>query len=442
MNSLRLLRASLLLAPVFAAPVFAAPSPLFAGVGAALETRVTLERGRALLVDEAGVGPLKRHEGTRQLEGVGHLELAPGSRASVVWPGLGSVELRGPTSISWDPGTDAEDLRLSIGVLERVDLEVRRGRVRLDLPGAWRLEAQLGVFELRSLPVGGVGVRQLAGRSCRASWVGGPGISAPQWIGPGESARLCGTREPVAGGLDGAGAPSWSAVTWPWGEGGVPGAPDLSTGGEAWGDASWPWGQAPGGTKPWERWDWPWGVAAADADQSESVPALELSPSILVATPETPATSRLSAVPETGSVIDPEAALESADESADGALLAGQQRVVDEAPDPAPAFEAPQPAAHDSAAWRGLDRGQLIQGSLGTLQLSGAWVEEELAGGRRRISIPADAGVPLWYFSDQYDYRLFPGSELLLDASGGVLVHQGWVRIFHAQPGRVGARLR
>ncbi len=449
---------------LFLASIFCASSPLAAGGGVQLEARVSLERGRALLVDESGVGPLKRHEGTRRLEGPGHLELAPGAVARLSWPGLGSTELMGPTSVSWDVAEATEELRLRFGVLERMDLELRRGSVRLDLPGAWRLEAQRGVFELRAQPVGGVGVRQLAGRSCRASWVGGAGVSAPQWIGPGESVRLSGTRVPRPQGPDGAGAPSWNTATWPWGEGGVPGAPDLAVGAEAWQEPSWPWGAPQGSSEPWARWDWPW--APEDHAQASSAPdasdALVREEGPAIATPSARAESAAppalptaqelteelpEALSPAAAVQEPLAELQSEAQSqrevtTEVTTSPSHDLLPSETPGQDVPSDLPTRVEHDAGSWRGLDKDQLVVRSGGTLQLSESWVDEELEGGRRRISIPVDAGTPLWYFSEVYDYRLFPGAELLVDEHGDVLAHQGWVRIFHAQQGRVGARVR
>ena len=443
MNRLRRLR------PWLVAALLLCAAPLEASGSVPLEARISLQRGRALLVDEAGVAPLRRHEGLRPLEGAGHLELAPGGLANLSWPGLGSAQLSGPASVSWDLSGEGDQLRLSFGLLDRVDLELRRGSARLDLPGAWRLEAELGVFELRALPGGGVGVEQLAGRSCRASWVGGSGVSSPQWIGPGERARLSGSREPVAQGPDGAGAPSWGTVTWPWGEGGVPGAPDLgSPGSQAWGDAAWPWGSVTQDSQPWERWDWPW---CAEASGRLVAPQLAGEPAATSSQDQAPTSAVRPEPYPAPAEVQPLGADEAVaprvhapQPSSHPLTQPSEARPFElEAPtsDDQPTVEGPDPAAYDARDWRGLELEQLVEGTTGTRERSAAWVEEELAGGRRRISLPVDAGVPLWYFSDVYDYRLFPGAELLLDAQGAVLAHQGWVRIFHARPGREGARL-
>ncbi|MCB9915413.1 MAG: hypothetical protein H6828_09725 [Planctomycetes bacterium] len=153
----------------------------------ALLTRIELERGRALFVDDTGVVPLERHAGPRSHTGPGHFELAPGSTAVVRWAGRGSVRVEGPTSLSWDELTAEDELRLRFGTVAEADLELRRGGARVDLPGAWRLELGPGAVNLRSLPVGGVEFVHHAGVAARASWIGGPGVSAPRWIGPGSA---------------------------------------------------------------------------------------------------------------------------------------------------------------------------------------------------------------------------------------------------------------
>lgn len=248
---------------------------------------MTVERGRALFVSDHGVVPVSRGRGCLVHEGAGQLELAPGSRARIAWPGRCSVDLVGPASLGWRPDTPSEALRLDLVAVRAAELEVRQGRVRADLPGAWRLDLGEGAYGLEELPSGGVQLEHQAGRVARATWVGGAGYAPPPAeVWPGERVRLTGAPSGATRADRGRAVPGWSTSGWPWGEA-APGDPDApiaeepgSTppGASADRSAVPPTGPAlalsPGAPaarievlggaaverprEPWRRWDWPW----------------------------------------------------------------------------------------------------------------------------------------------------------------------------------------
>ncbi len=248
---------------------------------------MTVERGRALFVSDHGVVPVSRGRGCLVHEGGGQLELAPGARARVAWPGRCSVDLVGPASLGWRTDAPGEPLRLDLVAVRAAELEVRQGGLRAGLPGAWRLDLDEGAYGLLELPTGGVQLDHQAGRVARATWVGGAGAAPPPAeVWPGQRVRLAGAPAGASRPDRGSAAPGWSTTGWPWGEAalGDPAAPiaaepdSAPLEAPANGPALPPTGvelslspEAPlarvevlGGVaserplEPWRRWDWPW----------------------------------------------------------------------------------------------------------------------------------------------------------------------------------------
>jgi len=274
-----------LLAPLTAALVLAAAVQ-------AQEVRLSVESGRALLVTDHGVSPITRTHGVPPVSGPGHLELAPGSRASLRWAGRCSIELRGPVSVAWQPPTGNEGLRLDFSALREADVEVRNGALRIGLPGAWRARLEEGAYSLYGLPAGGVELVHRAGREARATWVGGEGFAPPPVpIRAGDRARLQGQPDVQVRGDASSSAPEWGTSTWPWGSGGIPDQPDLALRQAPGWDATspWPWtAEEEEEVEPWRRWDWPWQPPGEESEVEPASHAGDLEPT----TPDAPGGAR------------------------------------------------------------------------------------------------------------------------------------------------------
>ena len=239
--------------------------------------RVELTRGRGLLVTENGVQPIGRLSGPIPIRDPGHLELAPGSHATLAFPSVGSLRLEGPTSVAWQQPTSEGEQRLTFSALYAAEVELRAGSARLDLPGAWRVHLSPGAVSLHGLPGGGCEVVNHAGQAVRAQWIGSLDHVAPaQPIAPGECGRLQGSHRPEWHADPSGSAPRWTETAWPWGDGGIENAPDMALDPvRPWNPGTWPWGSAPEDAaesqEPWTRWDWPWVPAPAPiAAASES----------------------------------------------------------------------------------------------------------------------------------------------------------------------------
>ncbi len=383
-------------------------APQAAASEAALTCRIELERGRAMVVDAEGVTPLGRHDGPLRLEGSGQFELAPGSRAQLAFPNRGSLALEGPASLHWQAGTAGEELHLVFGVFESAEVEVRRGTWRVDLGGNWRLEASRGALSLANLAGGGARITHQGGRRARVWWIAGPSAQVPEWIAAGMSVRLTGGLWPRAE-PDSALDAHWPTIAWPWGTGPIPGRGEAPM--RPWSTLEWPWSPGSVDACPWEEVDWPFGASP----KKGAAPPLSV---LEVPGPGVPA-------PE--AVLDPE--LESPAEPAPQAAQ-GPPAGAESTPEPQ---TEPSPRLSETRDYCGLEAARLDPRRAFVLEDSPDWIIEQLAGGLRRISVALDAPRPILFFSSPYDYRLFPGAFLLVEADGSVRSHGGWVRLFPAR---------
>ncbi|MFT7484994.1 MAG: hypothetical protein ACI9F9_000840, partial [Candidatus Paceibacteria bacterium] len=258
-----------------------------------------VQSGRAMLVTNHGVQPISAQRGVTPFHGAGHLEVAPGSKASVRWQGAGSVSLVGPASVAWQAPEGSGTVRLEFSSIGTADIEVRSTPMRVDLPGAWRLQLNSGAYSVYCMGGGGVELVHRAGHPARASWIGGGRLAPPPVVvQAGERYLLKGAPEFIPRPDLTHAAPGWTDSVWPWGQGKIEGAPDIVlAGAPAWKQKQWPWGAEELDVEPWTHWDWPWSSAesmqqdAAQVDQGmvpQPTPAEELhAPSSAGAAPQT-----------------------------------------------------------------------------------------------------------------------------------------------------------
>lgn len=193
----RSLALSALVASVFAFPALVQGAPQVTSQGAFAGTagaRILVVEGRALVRDEDSSHTLLRNQEHSTANAL-QLEVGAGSRVEIQWNGLASMQVWGPTSMEWKTDT-AGALAWDFAELAWVDLEVRRGEHRLDLPGAWRTSVGGGALHLRGLPSGPTELRHHAGRPLSLEWRGSAEhVRPPVAVYPGSSLRL----EPLAG---------------------------------------------------------------------------------------------------------------------------------------------------------------------------------------------------------------------------------------------------
>lgn len=106
--------------------------------------------GEARLVETTGVRALDRRAEALALAGASAwVEAGAGAEVELVWRGLASATVRGPLSVQLERAP-----ALYVADLQVLELEVRRGVLRLELAGGVRCEVGAGALQLRSLPDG------------------------------------------------------------------------------------------------------------------------------------------------------------------------------------------------------------------------------------------------------------------------------------------------
>jgi len=207
--------------------------------------RLELSSGRADIVSAAGVTSLVGRSAARDVDGRAYVELGAASQLALRWRGEASLELRGAAAVEWRAPADQRGVLFTAWRVSELDFEVRRGPLRLDVGGGWRLELDVGAAGLRTLADGRLEVRHVAGAPLRIARDLGDGLVTPPWtLLPGGEVRL-----------DAGAASSASAH-------------GLGSGAEFRGRALGP--PAPGSERfapaqPWAQFAWPWAPPARPA---------------------------------------------------------------------------------------------------------------------------------------------------------------------------------
>jgi len=131
----------------------ALPSLAFAGRGdASLVTdgvHFEVERGHARLALAGGVVELVAGERPVEVRGSAHAELGTRSLVELRWSGRASALVTGKASLGI--GKDPEDPHrpgIAFYFLSRAELELRRGRLLVELPQGWSFELGRGAVSL------------------------------------------------------------------------------------------------------------------------------------------------------------------------------------------------------------------------------------------------------------------------------------------------------
>ena len=203
----------------------AAQGPLAPAPSAALQASVRVEIGRALLVSEDHPRARLRAGERQAVAGAAHLEVRTGSRATITWPGRGTLAVEGPAALEWRvaDGAHARTTRalpeaglwIELHEVRRAAFEGRRGQHRLGLPGGWSLLAGGQAFQLTSSSSGAVRVDHQAGKPLALRWGHDSGLARPDlWLAEGQGLTL-GSGPPSRRDATQGVAP-WRATSWPW----------------------------------------------------------------------------------------------------------------------------------------------------------------------------------------------------------------------------------
>ncbi len=116
----------------------------------AAEATVSLrmEQGKSEVVTKDGVAMLLVGQPARNVRGLGHCELGRASVVSARWSGIGSARIQGKASFG--VGTRAGRPEISFHFLRTADLELRRGKLDVELPNGWSFtqgRAAIGLVE-------------------------------------------------------------------------------------------------------------------------------------------------------------------------------------------------------------------------------------------------------------------------------------------------------
>ena len=223
--------------------------------------RLELSAGRADIVSAAGVTSLVGRSAAHDVDGRAYVELGAASQLALRWRGEASLELRGAAAVEWRAPADQRGVLFTAWRVSELDFEVRRGPLRLDVGGGWRLELDVGAAGLRTLADGRLEVRHVAGAPLRISRDLGDGLVTPPWtLLPGGEVRLDAgalSSAPLRGA--GSGAEFRGRALGPPAPGGERFAPP-----QPWAQFAWPWA-AP--TRPTLLAPWP---ARSASEQPES----------------------------------------------------------------------------------------------------------------------------------------------------------------------------
>jgi hypothetical protein len=181
------------------------------------QPRVEVEYGRAVLVQRGSRGELILPDEERPVGRAAYLLVGAGALAHVTWPGCGSLRLEGPVELEWRPGDGDLRPEWAVARLGAVDVEVRSGAPRLELPGGW--SARLG---RGSVHVSGKGrdtceVELRAGDELRlAPELRAGHVRPPVVLTSGMQVHLGDELIEVSRPDATASAEGWDRVAWPW----------------------------------------------------------------------------------------------------------------------------------------------------------------------------------------------------------------------------------
>ena len=174
--------------PPVTAPVLDAPRRV-AGLLPARGPRLRLTRGRGELVDEAGLTSYRAPLERSRLPASGHLELGALGDADLAWAGRGSLHLEGPGALAWGEAPFEPGGVLRLLDFQAADLEVRSGRLGLELPGAVHVELGRGALQVLAGSAGRYSLHHLGGEPVPVRHPG-PGAAVTLVLDPGDRLDL------------------------------------------------------------------------------------------------------------------------------------------------------------------------------------------------------------------------------------------------------------
>ena len=394
----------LLLAPL---PALAVQEPSAARADVA---RIQVESGRAVVTSGRSDVLTLRAAEERLVGGPAHVEVAAGAQVRLSWAGRASLDIYGPAALQWDlaPGEEepagalatwsSRGLEWRLFDAAWVDVEVRRGRHFLHLPGDWRAECAHGAWHVRGLASGPLELHCRAGGPTELLYEGRAAAARPPLVlHPGSAVRL--DRLPRAERLDDEGEH------------------------EAWAKPAWPWRSE--ADSPDQR-----------AERNRHASETDVLPGFPTRDPGADGPrATIQGLPDAGDLrleLRPRAPQEPAQDRREPSAGGDAAPRV-------PAERSPEPAgprAYDPVQWRGLAHRELdVVGALAVEDRP--WSEVRIfPSGRHKVLVDQGSGRGVWAFAPTRDYWLGPGSIVLFDQRGALVLRHGDVRELDPIPGR------
>ncbi len=415
---------SLYLAPILAITLSAWAS---ATGNDGLFARLEVRTGRVQVIQSEGTKSTLRQSEQLSVRGSTHLEVSSGSEVRISYPGVASMHVWGPASLDWQSVPtqqtsnleDLEDLSSS-GIAWNIfsatwcDLEVRRGRHLLHMPGDWSAVMEGGSVRLRGLATGPLEVRVNAGDPMRLYWTGEQSQARPPLtVYPGSNLRL---ERPTLAKVDQSGnSKAWQEPAWPYRQSSETVAQNNQRQGRSL----------------HTRKTQPWPSPGPSQGTSGTVAQVDVSPRI--------ERVQIQVQPQPK---QPVASINKAQEDQQVVRTAPILQPADQPPVVSPVLsEAPvQPTQLFSDTTYVGDHWRHV--SLSKLKACGPVVVENRSGvetrvfasGRRKVLVDRFDGSATWVFGPTEDYHLSPGAVAVFDEAGKLVLSHGDVKT-HASKG-------
>ena len=349
--------------------------------------RLRVEAGRALVLGSDGLRTQLPGEGDRALLGPLQVEVPPGSRALLRWPGHASAEITGPAGLVWRPRTKTESEHWALLGRGSFELEVRSGVVLAELAPGWHARLAAGAWRVEGLADDSTRLLHRAGAPLELAWRGpGRRLLPPTFVQPGEWLRLTATPAQPSPRDQSRSAPAWSQDT---------------------------------------PVRWPFGTPPASALVEQAAAQLEPAPQ----QPHAPSESPGLASTATDSAVTPEAVLEPTPVEPLEATDAAPAHALEPMDEPsfAAVDVAPEPPTD---RWRGVPLSTRAS-ALGLTYERSLYLhlEHRADGGHFAVLHPA-APAGIWLFTAALDLYLAPGAAALVDAQGELAARAGAVRSY------------
>ncbi|MCP5020565.1 MAG: hypothetical protein GY930_02215 [bacterium] len=410
---------SLYLAPILAISLSGLASATDAD---GLFARLDVRSGRVQVIQSEGSESTLRKGENLSVRGATHLEISSGSEVRISYPGVASMHVWGPASLDWQsvPTQQVSNLKgleqlSSAGIAWNIfnatwcDLEVRRGRHLLQMPGDWSAVMEGGSVRLRGLATGPLEVRVNAGDPLRLYWSGDQSHARPPLtVYPGSNLRL---ERPMLAKVDQSGnAQAWQNPVWPYRK-----STETLT-----------QNQQRQGRALHTRKTNPWPSPGAGSSNTGTKTQVGIVPKVdrVQVQVQTRQTQPVAEVDRSSPNLPPIAQI---------------------APVLQPSHVSPvQPQDQDQVQPQRLVRDTTYVGdhwrnvSLNKLKACGAVVVENragvemrvFAGGRRKILVDRFDGSSTWVFGPSEDFQLLPGAVAVFDENGKLVLSYGDIKSY------------